>query len=358
MLITPATFAKALASAKGGDVLELSAGTYPSVSIYNRDFGRLPLTLISDPATPAILPGLVFVRSSGLIVDGVTVDFQPDMKSIDTSAGVQVKDSTNVALRNMQIIGRDAVAGVPASAPKLDATNAVIGFPVGRGIVLQTVRDASIVNSKIFGYHRGVLLGAVNNVLVDGNEIHNVRTTALVGGGSNITVSNNLVSGARPWRQGQTPVGDHVDGMAFFSAPGQTVPNDNVKVIGNRILQEAGPGMMGIWFQGGKDGKSDFTNLIVRGNVIAVADLQGIALWNVNTGVISDNYLIPVFTAGVDVSKQRATVLLLEAVHNVIVARNRVGAKPADKMATAGNPTGNVFTDNPILLGALSLPSI
>jgi hypothetical protein len=347
--VTPATFATAMASPHCGDTLHLRTGAYPAISIYNRTCAA-PIVLASDdPAGPAVFPSIVYVRSSGLVIDGATVDFQPDAKTVDWSAAVRIDTASNITLRNMKIVGHDAVAGVPADAPKLDASGAVIGFAVGYGVQFQAVQDVSLTNSTITGFHRQVVMGSVTRGLIDGNMLRDRRTTAIVGADlTDVTVSNNTVQGVRPWRIGQTPVGDHVDGMAFWSGPGQTHPNDNLKILGNRILQYGGPSILGVWFQG--SASAPFTNLTVSGNLIAIANNQGIALWNVTGGSITNNDLVTVQVAGVEVAKQRPAILLLDAVSGVLATGNRVGAVTADRTGV-NSVSGNVITSGAVFVG-------
>lgn len=351
MTVTPAIFNAAITAAKGGDTLHLAAGVYPVISIYNRNFTPALTLLSDDPAGPAVFPGITFKNSSGLAIDGAGVNFQPDAKTLDTSAAVRIDTASNVDLRNLKIVGHDAVAGVPADAAQTDATGAVISFPVGVGVLIQSVQDVSLTGSEITGFHRSVAMGSVTRGLIDGNMLRNRRTTAIVGGDVvDVTVSNNTLIGVRPWRIGQTPVGDHVDMMAFWSGAGQTHPNANLKIIGNRMLGIDPPSAMGIWFQGGNDGKSPFTNLLVRDNLIVIANAQGIALWNVAGGLITNNDLITVQVAGIEVLKQRPSIMLLDVVSGVVATGNRVGSPPADRTGK-NSISGNVVTS-----GALSVP--
>jgi len=347
---TPATYPAVLASAKCGDTLRLAPGAYPALLIAGRVCTAVaPLAIVGDPAAPAVFPTATIKASAYVAVDGPTVDFQPDAKTVSFSPAVKVDGSNHVVLTGMKVIGHDAVAGVSPDALQGDATGAVIGYPVGYGVQIVNSQDVSFTYSEIAGFDRQMALANLVRVTIDHNWLHDRRHTAIVGGGfKDVTISNNLIHGSRPWRLGQTPYGDHSDVMAFWSAANATTPNDNLAIVGNRMVEVRPPSSMGIWFQGTLN--APFTNLTVERNLIAVANLQGIALWNVQGGSIRDNDLVTVQMAGIEVAKQRPTALLLDGVSGVTVERNRLGVAPADRTGK------NTLGQNTITSGAISAP--
>jgi hypothetical protein len=343
---TPSTLSTVLAKATAGDAISLAPGSYGDVTVSGKAYSPAISLTSADPANPAVLRTLTVKGLTGLHVSGLTVAFTPDMTTLGFTQAVTVDGCADVTLDHLKVKGGLAVNGVPETATTLDSTDNVIGRPCGRGVTIMNSHDVALTNSEVTVFDRGVLIASSQSVLIQQNDIHGLRHTGMVGGGfSDVTIDGNLIRDADPWRVGQTPVGDHSDMLAFWSGAGQTTPNARVKITNNVMLQNKAPSL-GMWFQGGGDGKSPFTDFTIAGNLIAVPNLQGIALWQAQGGTISGNTLVqtqvPQMTAE-QVTKQLPTVLLLDDVSGVTVTNNALGVAMADRTGLS-TASGNTLT--------------
>lgn len=347
---TTVTLQTVLKAAQPGDTLALAPGAYGDVYLTRIASPAIAITS-ADPAHPASFRSLHIMGASGLHLDHIAVAFTPDAKTTSATPGLIISGASDISLTASKVIGGPSVNGVAASALVGDSTGDVIGFPAGYGVDVVQSQNISITGNEVAFFHRLVIFNNVSNATVSGNNLHDRRTTAISGAQvSDLTVDGNLISGATPWRWGDTPVGDHADCMAFWSNPTQTTPNARVKITNNKMLQTAGATIEGMWFQGGAS--SPFTDFEISGNVIVVPNLQGIVLSGSQGGLVANNTLIQANISGVD-PKQRPTILLRAATTGVTVLNNQFSA-PVSDLSGGVNPTSGTV----LLTGVFEVPAV
>lgn len=322
----------AILAARPGETVGIPPGDYGDLLIRRRLFAE-PLTLVSaDPANPARFRSIAIKESQGVVLDDLTVAFTPTATTVDSAPVVLIQKSTAVTVRNCRISSGMSVNGVPEDAPKLESNGNVIGRPTCRGISIETSFDVLIEGNELFDLARGVVsLVRGARQTIRRNHIHDLRKTSILGGCDDLTVEDNWLHDNRPWRYGETPVGDHSDYIAIWN--GNLTVMRNLKILRNR-MESSGPiRTMGGWVQGKAPGIEGFEYV---GNVIVGGDHVGFSLSDVRDGLIAEN----VFVQSNLTPKSQIGMSLSDGTANLTVRDNTLGWI-RDK---ANGATGNVVT--------------
>lgn len=334
MTLTPATFPAALKAATSGSVLELGPGDYGNLLVSGRTFAE-PLRIVAaDRANPPTFNTVRVKASDGVRLEGITVAFKPTLTTTGSQNVVFVDGSRRVTFAGGKITSGPAINGIPETETKLDASGNVKGWPLGRGFYVQASTDIEISDSEVWGTQRGLLTYKSTSVRFLKNEVHDVRRTFILGDACDLTVEGNYLYGSKPWRWGQTPIGDHGDFIALF-LPSGAPPMTNVRVIGNVGQQRPdGVPILGITLSG-------IRGLEVRGNVLTGTDHQGLLATDVHDASIADNVLTG-----------NAGMILRTGTERIAVSGN-VAAYVEDRLKGA---TGNMVTNPRRIVSDAPLP--
>ncbi|MGZ6015335.1 MAG: right-handed parallel beta-helix repeat-containing protein [Phenylobacterium sp.] len=330
--------ASALASAHAGDVISLSAGNYGDVSISGKTFASDVTITSSDPAHAAVLRSLDIENSAGIHLNDINVAYTPTASTMSFSSAVMINNSHAITVTGGVMVGGNAVNGVAQTATAQDATGNVIGLPAGRAITIQNSANVNVSGTDISHFDRGIVLADATTTTLDGNDIHDLRRTAILGTGNNLTIENNNLHDAHPWRFGDpADGGDHADFIALWTDAGQTTASSNIVVTGNIMAQGAGAPLLGMWLEGGAAG---FTNVTISGNAIEGGDHQGIQLFDVHGGTVTNNTLVQ--TSAVTAAP---AIILQPGTSNIAVSGNLTSAV----IDTGMGATGNTAHDNTLI---------
>jgi len=329
---TPATLPAVLARAVAGDVVRLAPGAYGDVKIVRVIPAPGVVRVVGEPA--AVLNSLVIRGAEGWTLDGLNVAFAPTAATREHQNVVFVDGARRIAFTRGRITAGVAVNGIPETETRLDATGNVLGWPLGRGLYVQLSSDVEVSDSEVWGVQRGLLTYKSNGVRFLRNHIHDVRRTFILGDANDLTIAGNYLYGSKPWRWGQTPIGDHGDFIALFTPAG--MPSmARVSITGNVAEQRpGGTAILGFTLTGVRD-------LEIRGNVMSGSDHQGIVTTDVVGAVIADNVLTG-----------RAGMILRDPTSKVEVSGN-VAAFVEDRLKGS---TGNSLASPRVLSGDVVLP--
>lgn len=237
--VTPDSIDSALASARGGATLVLTAGDYGTLAIANRRFGA-KVTLDARAA-----------RFTAIVL----------------------RDSENV-----QIIG-----------------GKVIG-PGGRSYGISVVKSKFITirDMEISGAHRGIVLNQSQNITVFNN-----RLVRLISDGIDVAFSQRVRIERNSCRNfAPTPAlyddegnrlrdGDHPDCIQAWSRP-QFAPTADLVIIGNDIAGNLQGIFLGNHVRDGRD-DGGYDRVTIVNNRIVAGSPNGIAVYNARGALISGN---------------------------------------------------------------------
>jgi len=280
----------ALNVAQAGDTISLAAGNYGDVSITGKTFAGDVTITSQNAGALASFHSLNIQNSAHIHVDDVQVAFTPTMSTAAWSPAVAINSSQSVAFTHSIVTAGAAINGVAASAPALDGTGNVLGLPTGYGVSVSGSSGVVVDGNSISQVAKGVVLYNADHLTISHNDIHDIRTSGIFGSGvSDTTVDSNHVHDSTPWRWGQTPVGDHADFLAFWTAAGQPAASNNIQITNNVMEQGKGTAILGMWLQGDT---SPFTNVTISGNAFLDGNAQGIMLKGVSNASVDHNTLL------------------------------------------------------------------
>lgn len=331
VVVTPSTFASAIASAKAGDELSL-VGSFSDIAIRKRTFSPS----LQIDASKATVRSLVIKDASGVRITNLNAVYSPDAKTVDSTSVVMIDNAVDVQLLGGSISSGPAVNGVPETALKLDATGNVVGWPTCRGITVQNSQDVLIESLDIHHLHRGVVVGGGRGVTLRNNDIHHMRKSGVLGGCDDLTVEGNRLHSNRPWRYGLTPNGDHGDFIAIWNG-GKTVIR-NIRIRNNLMRTGEGVPMMGGWVQGKSAG---IEGVDYVGNTVIGGDAQGFVTSDVRGGAVSGNVMLQ------DRQDGKPVGIILGDGTSGVIARDNIAGVVSDK---AKGKTGNVVSGNRTVL--------
>jgi hypothetical protein len=330
---TPATFLKILAAAVADDVIRLAPGAYGDARITRVIPAPGVVRIVSDPASPAVFNTLRVVGGEGLTFEGVSVAFAPTATTVESQNVVSFEAAKRTTFTGGKITAGMAINGVPETSTTYGAYGNIIGWPLGRGVFLAQSSDVEISDSEIWGVQRGLISYKSAGVRILRNHIHDLRRTFIAGDASDLTIAGNRLTGTKPWRWGETPIGDHGDFIALF--PSALGPMSNV-VIADNVAEQTPGGAAILGFT-----LASIRTLEVRGNLMRGTDHQGIVATDVIGAVISDNLLMG-----------RAGILLRTGTERVVSSGN-MAAYYEDRLKGA---SGNTLAGPRKLVSEMALP--
>jgi hypothetical protein len=280
-VLTSATFPAALTAATAGSVLELGPGAYGNLVIYNRTFPDRLTIKAADPASPPVFNSGLLRSVDGVSLEGLSFAFQPTMTTPENQNVVAIEASKNITLTGCKVSAGMAINGVPETATVGDAFGTVTGWPLGRGVYVQLSSGVTIAGCEVWNVQRGIAFYKAVGLTIEGTYVHDVRRTFILGDACDLTIRGNRLWGSKPWRWGQTPIGDHGDFIALY--PSNLGPMSNV-VIADNVCEQRPDGAAILGFT-----MASINGLDVRGNVISGSDHQGFVATAVTGLKLYDN---------------------------------------------------------------------
>lgn len=281
----------ALDRASGGDIIELAGGDYGE--FFRRDdvFSSDVSIVAASANNPPVFDSINLWECSHLSFDGITVDFTPDMDTLETHSAFRAASSSNITVKNSLLDGGVAVGGVdPSVDPGQQGNQGINGFPVGRGFNFHQTDGVTLENNEVTSFTTGALFSGVDGITMVGNDIHHTRKTPVNGSDvSNVVMTDNSFSDVTPWKFGG--LGDHGDFIHFWTTPHQTEPSENFLFANNFFNQGDGVAILGIYLD---DNRNDmgFRNVTITENVMHNGNAQGLRLEDVVGAQITNNTFI------------------------------------------------------------------
>ena len=252
---TPATFWGVITNtAKPGDVVHLTAGSYPDPKFYRVTKAAPGVLVRPQRGETVTLAGLSISATEGLTFEGLEV-----------LGSVVINGSSRIEIRDLSIHSRTS------DRPS--------------GLTVRNSADITVRRNDISSVGAGIVLYAnpVGRILVDQNNIHDIAGPDAIDSfsSSNVVISRNVIRDIAP------AAGAHPDAIQIDSPVPGVARSTNVKVINNRYFKGTGEGSMAA--QGVFAGHVD--NLTIRGNELFGTMFNGISVSDVMTGLVEDNFV-------------------------------------------------------------------
>ncbi|WP_417463033.1 right-handed parallel beta-helix repeat-containing protein, partial [Kordiimonas sp.] len=282
----------ALASATGGDTIELAGGDYGRLTLIN---GKTGFDVTFDTAVTirsvdadhlASFSGMNLNGVSNLTFDDVVFDYnfsQDDPVSIrpfSINGG-----SNNISIKN-SIFEGDVASDV------LDSN--VDGFGYGTGLSVRDSSNISIENNEFFNWHRGAIFAQVEGLLVAENDVSAIRSDGFdfIEVKSVLIEKNHIHDFSAP--EGSS---DHRDMIQFWTS-GTDSPSVDVIIRDNILDIGTGAWAQSIFMRNeevdlGRAGtEMYYQNILIENNTIYNGHLHGITVGETDGLTIRNNSVL------------------------------------------------------------------
>lgn len=259
MIVTPATFDKAIAASAPGAHLVLE-GVFPALN----------LKAATTPTGPGRKPDLTLDLTKAEIIAPVRTGGFDGLHFIGGlfRGGITLGDGRNFSMVGASVRGTEAR-----------------DF---NGVTLQRVTGARIADVQLLDVENGVSLSECADVEIEGNAVERFRKDVFnVFASHHVTIRGNRCRNALPQGIG-TPYPDHGDAVQMWSLPGKAAVTD-ILIEGNDFEIEHGQGITVTW----KEAKGDprFANLAYVRNRVKAGAPYGYGMFGVDGGLVEDNRL-------------------------------------------------------------------
>lgn len=258
----------ALTRAKGGEVLLLAAGAYPSIGVRDLHFATPVVIASADPSRPATANVFWTRDVSNLVVSGL--EFRIGDPALATP--FSVIQSKGVHFEHLTVRGPGHAA--------ITATNDIF--------LIRSSSGVSLTGSDFQGLRYGVSHLQDDGLLIASNRFADLRIDAVRGGGSsNVRLYGNFVTDL--FAQGVPPNHDHGDAIQFWTT-NTTAAATNIRIENNVYLRGAGSPAQGVFVN--DEAGVGYRNVLIAGNVVVGSLFHGIALTGAVDAVVRDNVVL------------------------------------------------------------------
>jgi len=270
-----AELSAALASAQGGDRIELAGGDYGDVSI-GQDFA-LDVTIASANADdPAIFGGLNVNNASHLVFDGILFDYASAAGDPANLRIFDVRSSSYITLRNSMFTGDTVFEGEGS----------------GFGLNILSSDHIVIEHNEFSDWNRALGIHESADITVWGNDIHSISGDGIqMSGIVGVLIEDN-------WIHDFTSPLNHDDMIQLFSLPDST-RSENITIRGNFLDAGTNESVQLIFMRNevvdqgqGSFANFAYRNLLIEDNVIYGAFVHGITVGETDGLAIRNNSLL------------------------------------------------------------------
>lgn len=280
---SPSTFAAVFASARSGDTVRLTTGTYGKFIFRDRSF-TTPVTI--DARSARFVETLTFKNVNGLTLRGGTYV----VPNVLSARAISITDGVNIAVY----------------------TPVVTGFASTQGVIFTRGRNLTVND----GSFRGLKVG-IGYLGVDGGTLLGNRFTRMTSDGIQIGDSRNIRASFNNCSDTRIQANAHPDCIQLWSVAGHT-PQNNIELSDNVAV---GP-TQGFTSFNGSAGGGDRIKMLR--NRIDTSYPQGIACYECRDSVITDNVLTTLVDA-----QHRTSLNVVGGARNT-VARNSIAPHDND----------------------------
>jgi len=312
----------ALASAKGGDTIELAGGDYGDLILRgkapttNVEFDSTVKIMSADPENQAIISRLDLIDASNLKFENLIFNYEFQDGDRGWAQPFSVRNSDNITFSNSSFIG-DVARNV---------SEIYDGYGTGRSLQVLNSKDIIIENNYFETAGKGLVLDRIIGLKVFGNEITDIREDGMnLIQVENALVENNYLHNFRTHPEDP----GHRDLIQLWVLPTHEAPSKNVTISGNILDIGDGVYAQGIFMRNGAaeanpdDTSMYWQNITIENNVIYNNHTHGIAVGSTINLSVANNSLIRVddTSAGTNLNMS-PSIFLAENSQNVIVSGN------------------------------------
>lgn len=317
----------ALASASGGDTIELEGGDYGKLSLidgktgFNVTFSNEVIIRSIDANQPASFSGMDLRGVSNLTFDGLVFDYE---FKIDDSISIRPFQigygSSDVTIKNSVFDG-DLATG----KSEIDD-----GYGYGVGLSVRDSLNISIDSNEFFNWHRGAVYSQSENLSVVNNEVYAIRLDGL----NFVEVKSVLIEGNYIHNFKDSPDSTSHRDMIQFWTNGTTSPTIDVVIRDNVLDIGEGSWTQSIFMrneevdQGRAGTEMNYQNILIENNTIYNGHAHGITVGETDSLTIRNNTVLKAAGDSSDLSGSISIpkINLASSTTSVLIQGNITGA--------------------------------
>lgn len=281
----------ALASATGGDTIELAGGDYGDLFLkdgkpdFDVTFDTEVTIRSANADQPASFSGMDLRGVSNLTFDGLVFDYQFSQDDPSWIRPFQVgHGSSDITIRN-SVFNGDLASGIS----EIDD-----GYGYGIGLSVRSASNISIENNEFFNWLRGAVYSQTENLSVVGNEVYAIRMDGFnFAEVQSVLIEGNYIHDFR----GSPDSSDHRDMIQFWTN-GTTSPSSDVIIRDNILDIGDGTFTQSIFMRNeevdhGRAGVEMFyQNMLIENNTIYNGHGNGISVGETDGLTIRNNAVL------------------------------------------------------------------
>ncbi len=315
----------ALAKATGGEVIQLTAGSYGALDLgpksgFDVTFPSNVTITSADPLRPATFSAVSLNSVANLTLDKVVFDY--DFKAGDPTfrAPFTITGGDRVTVTNSTFDG-DVASGISVAAN---------GYGSGYALFVRGTTNVTVSNNEMHNFMRGLVVDDSTGVKITGNDISGIRSDGM----DFSRVKGVLIEGntLHDFRASPTS-GDHCDMIQFFTGT-TTTPSTDIVIRGNILDIGNGTPTHSIFMgnevvaSGLAGSEMNYRNVTIEQNVITNAHMNGISVGQTTGLNIRNNSVLHSDGAkvdGVDSGVEIPAILVAQGSTSVVITNNATG---------------------------------
>jgi len=319
----------AVASAAGGEVITVAAGTYTKISITNREVTGNVTVIGANPASKPVIQGAYIRGCSNWVLDGLAFT---TTTSEDTTTSVRVQDCLNVTVKNCDIYNPAWVATPPVGA-QADGWRGLYFLDNNRG--RNWSEGCTAYNNSLYALGNGIAATQCKYTTIDTNSVYHMYTDDAMKFArcDQILIARNLIHSLTTI----TAPAAHQDAIQFLTAA-DTRQYVGITVLNNDYWRGTGQASQGLPFMGDEEG-TGYGDVLIDGNRNWGGQNNGISLGGgvgrTSTNAVIRNNIVQAFIGQV-------SELNMEYAANVTLTNNSAsGFQNIGSTSTILVDTGN-----------------
>src|SRR6056297_2058050 len=325
----------ALASAAGGDTIELTGGDYGALALRGdlADFSfDSTVTIVSaNPDDPAVISRLDVREASNIKFDNLMFDYQFSVGHPGWMKPFEVRNSDSITFSNSSFRG-DFAEGV---------SEVYDGFGNGFGLVVSSSENITVEDNHFESWGKGLIISGVTGANITGNELTDMREDGMnLIRVENTVIENNYIHDFRA--HSDDP--GHRDMIQLWVLPDHGAPSSDVTIRGNVLDVGDGVWTQGIFMRNGaaeanpEDTSMYWQNITIENNTIYGNHVHGIYVGETINLNIANNSLLQAGEGG-----SAPHIRLVGPSESVLVEKNIAGGIIGYSNQDSWELTSNIF---------------
>ncbi|KNX40057.1 PKD domain protein [Roseovarius tolerans] len=279
----------ALASATGGDTIELAGADYGNLNLnHQTDFDFTydsPVTIVSSNAdSPASFSSMSMVGASNIVFDSIQFDYTYQTTDALWHKPFSISDSNNITIKNSVFDG-DVASETGTFSD---------GYGTGFGLTVWSSSDVTVDNTEFKSWWKGAAFSRSTDLTITNNDIHDIRSDGVnFSEVQSVLFEGNHIHDFRVSKES----GDHADMIQVISTTHAETTTADLTIRGNILDIGEGDVTQMIFMANGKydltkDNAWLYQDITIEDNLIQGSHIHGISVGATDGVTIRNNTML------------------------------------------------------------------